>query len=64
MILQGLRFCALQAAKRFMVVIDPLASIPQLYGTLPIFWGTFDDQGADYVPVFRSSITVVLTVFF
>ena len=35
-----------------------------MYWTLPIFWGTLDDQGVDYVPVFRSSNTDALTDFF
>ena len=62
--LQGFKFCALQAYKRFVIVFDPLGLVPQLYWTLPIFWDTLEDQGAGYVPVFRSSNTVVLTVFF
>lgn len=64
MMLQGVKFCALQAAETFMIVIDPLGPVPRLYWTLPVFWGTLDDQGADYAPVFRSSNTVVLTDFF
>lgn len=64
MMLQGFKFCALQAYKRFVIVFDPLGLVPQLYWTLPIFWDTLEDQGAGYVPVFRSSNTVVLTVFF
>jgi len=62
--LQGVKFCALQAAETFMIAIDPLGPVPRLYWTLPVFWGALDDQGADYAPVFRSSNTVVLTVFF
>jgi len=64
MMLQGVKFCALQAAERFMIVIDPLGPVPQLYWTLPLFCGILDDQGVDYAPVFRSSNTVILTDIF
>jgi len=33
MMLQGVKFCALQATKRFMIVNDPLGPVLRLYWT-------------------------------